>query len=423
METKLIKRYPLGNPDRIWRQDNFIISTFNASAKDMRLAFTNLKEAYFNLAETGWIPKERCDEAIAIAEETGLDILIQNWNYFGGFQDSRKTEIVPEELAAYIEKTKKYRHIYGYYVWDEPFHAPDIAKAAEQTNVIEALDPSRMPFSVALPSYNLAYTYANGQYESYLENFVTTINPPVMSLDYYPFALLHPSDKEQLDNCEIYKDLFLMKKWSLKKNMPLWFYYQGTGDLESCNLSPRQITMQVNLALLYGAKGIQHYTVIGPVIDKYGEKGDYYEHIKTLNRRIAMWGRTLMALTSTGVYHSDDVLANDPSFRADFCDHFKDSAVFADTLPLRTSVGEFVDSDGNRYVILLNRDYINPSEISLKLAKTSRIYEVDEVYGRQHMVSKTVKSLKAELRPGEAKLYRIQDAKEPAYLVDYILEK
>ena len=35
METKIIHRHPLGNPKRKWKQDNFIISTFRASEKNI----------------------------------------------------------------------------------------------------------------------------------------------------------------------------------------------------------------------------------------------------------------------------------------------------------------------------------------------------------------------------------------------------
>ena len=36
MEHKILSRYPLGNPRRKWRQDNFILSQFKAQGNDMR---------------------------------------------------------------------------------------------------------------------------------------------------------------------------------------------------------------------------------------------------------------------------------------------------------------------------------------------------------------------------------------------------
>lgn len=195
MKTKLLKRFPIGNPRRTWRQDSFVISTFSfhGAHGNIRLALENLKAADFNLVEFGWLPEEFCDMSIDIAEEVGVDVMVQNWKYFGGFQDTRETDIDAAALREYIEKLKKYRHVYGYYVWDEPYKPDDTVKAAYQTNVIAEMDPERCPFSVAIPSYNDTYRYENGLFDGYLERYVNEIDPPVMSLDFYPFAM-HPNE-------------------------------------------------------------------------------------------------------------------------------------------------------------------------------------------------------------------------------------
>jgi len=424
MLTKVLKRHPLGNPRRTWRQERFVISTFSihGAHRNIRLALENLVAADFNLVEFGWLPEEFCDTAIATAEEVGVDVLVQNWKYFGGFQNTRETVIDEKFLRAYVEKLKKYRHVYGYYVWDEPYKPDDTVKAAYQTNVMDKLDPERCPFSVAIPSYNDTYTYKNGLFDGYLERYVAEIDPPVMSLDFYPFAM-HPNDRTQLDECNVYKDLYLMRKWGIEKQLPLWFYYQGTPELGNCTLTGWQMDVQVNNALLYGAKGIQHYTAAGCVLDADGGRGDYFEHTRKINRRLVQWGRTLMALTSTGVYHSDEVLAADPDFRKNYCDDFADSMLFEGKLDARVSVGEFADDYGNRYAMILNRDYVRTRDISMKLKTEKRVYEVSEKDGMQRVLHENACEMDIHLKPGQARLFRIQDAAEEAFLMDYILDK
>ena len=422
METRVLSRLPIGNPRRAWRQDRFILSTFRGVTGDIRTGFNTLKDAHFNLLEFGWVPSDKTDDAIAIAEEVGVDVLVQDWRHFGGFQESHSREIDPEDIQAYVRRCQKYHHIYGYYVWDEPYFPEDIEKAAAQTDVMARLDPERMPFTVAIPSYNKAYTYGNGQFDEYLERFVNRIDPPVMSLDYYPFAF-HPNDETQLDGSGLYKDLYLMRKWSLKKQLPLWFYYQGTEALGPCSLTTRQIDMQAHTALLYGAKALQHYTVVGSVIREDGTPGDFFQHQKKLNTRIENWGRTLMALTSTGVYHSAEVLANDPDFRTSYCDDFAESALFAGELPRRISLGEFTDPYGNRYAMVVNRDYLAPQTVSLPLSAPMRVYEVSDQDGYQSLFTENAASLDISLSPGGARLFRMQDPGQEPYLIDYRLEK
>lgn len=424
MQTRLLKRYPIGNPRRVWKQDRFVISTFSihGATENIRLALENLKEAGFDLVEFGWLPEEMCDTTIAIAEEVGIDVLVQNWKYFGGFQNTKEAVLDEDKLRGYVEKLKKYRRVFGYYVWDEPYKPDDTRKAALHTNVIEEMDPERCPFSVAIPSYNDTYTYKNGLFDGYMERYVTEIDPPVMSLDFYPFSM-HPNDETQLDNCNVYKDLFLMRKWGKEKQLPLWFYYQGTPELGDCTLTGWQMDVQVNYALLYGAKAVQHYTAAGCVLNEDSTKGDYFEITKGINRRLRQWGRTLMALESTGVYHSDEVLKDDADFRTKYCDDFADSAFFNGELQNRVSVGEFADGYGNRFAMVLNRDYTRSRDIKIELKNEMRVYEISAVDGLQKVYSETADSLAMRLKPGQARFFRLQNAAEEAYFVDYILEK
>lgn len=64
-EKKYLKRYPLGNTKRNWKQDKFILSTFSPASLDFRnfdpngvdhtrRAVQNCANAGFNLLELGW---------------------------------------------------------------------------------------------------------------------------------------------------------------------------------------------------------------------------------------------------------------------------------------------------------------------------------------------------------------------------------
>ena len=156
METKCVKWAPIGNPHRKWRQDRFIISTFNGLTDNLRLGIENAKEAGFTMIETGWGKANQTYAANNICAEVGMDILTQDVDIMGSFQRGPGVErgyYIREKLDEYLEKSKKNPHILGYYLWDEPISDKQRANAREQVDLFEELDPGRLGFTVANPSY------------------------------------------------------------------------------------------------------------------------------------------------------------------------------------------------------------------------------------------------------------------------------
>lgn len=427
MDTKIIYREPLGNPNRKYRQDRFMISTFRGLTNDLRKGLELCKELGLDMVEFGWVTPEDSYKCVTACEEVGIDGIIQNWDVFGGFQTTEgevKTDIT--KIKEYIEYTNKYKHVVGYYVWDEPYVDEKIQAAAEQLELFEALDPGRMPFTVAIPSYNDKWTWENGLFEEYLYKYTETIKPVVLSLDYYPFGYKKPERPKQLDDSNVFLDLALMRKITLEKKIPMWFYFQAQDDVMTHGYEkfpPEKVRVQMYLALLYGAVGLQYYNVYNGAITEDAERGPLFFFTKEINHRMHQLGKTLMALTSVGVFHSPEVMEGKEAFDA-YRQPISESDVLADEeLPKRCSVGEFVDAEGNRYLMVQNRDYNIARAFSLKLKKKCRIYEVSQEDGKQFVKSNSSQTLNVKLAPGEAVLVRCQDAKEEKYLIDYILKK
>lgn len=433
MKTKTIYREPIGNPDRKYRQNQFIISSCMSvgavladEQSDLRECIRQIKEVGCNLTEFIWADKEMTEKCVLACEEYGIDGVFQNWEAFGGFQ-ARKGEMKMnrEEFDKFMEFNKKYKHFYGYYVWDEPLSDEAVDATAEQLNQIEELDPKRLPFTVAIPSYNATDTWDNGLFERYLRRYAEVVNPAVMSLDYYPFSALRPEPINQLDDKHLFLDIALLRELALKSKTPMWFYIQ-TQDMPMgeryFRFTPARMTMQAYNALLYGAKGIQYYCTVEGAIYRDGRKGPLYFPMLEMNERITQWGKTLMALTSEHVFHSPKLLADNENYDQ-FREPLKESKVLADgELPFRCSVGEFSDEEGNCYLMILNRDYMEKRTFNLELKDFFRVYEVSGEDGSQSVRQKSTKRLDIELAAGDAIFLRLQDAKEEAYLIDYCLK-
>lgn len=433
MKTKIIYRKPLGNPDRKYRQSEFIISSymslyegFEEGVGDLRLCIQNVKELGCNLTEFLWSPPEMTERCILACEEFGIDGVFQNWDAFGGFQASKGImKCNMEKLKEFMEFSKKYKHFYGYYVWDEPLSKEAVNAAGEQVNEIEALDSERLPQTIAIPSYNATDTWKNGKYESYLKRYVRVINPAVLTLDYYPFNATRPVPFNQLDASELFLDIALLRELSLEKKIPMWFCIQAQDSPmgeKYYRFTPEKLMMQAYNVLLHGAKGVQYYCPVEGAIYRDGRKGPLFFQMQALNERLRQWGKTLMALTSVGVFHSPELLKDNWNFER-FRQPIADSQILADEeLPFRCSVGELEDCEGNRYLIILNRDYQNANKFKLNLKQPYRVYEVSGVDGTQFVRHKKIQKLSVELSPGDAVFLRFQEPEKEAYLIDYLLK-
>ena len=425
METKKLLRFPLGNTKRIWRQKDFILSSFQGKGKNKRNAVTYWKQSGLTCVELGWADHDEAWEVANLCEEIGLDLIFQDFSEFGGMQEWHRDDVRSDTMAKDIaDKIRPYKRTIGYYVWDEPFKDDQLEETRRQIDMIEKEDPERLGFTVAIPSYNNEYTWINGEFPAYLRRFVDIIEPAILSLDYYPIGIEGWTKEGQLDNSRMWLDLEMMRKICREKKLPLWFYFQSY-DLHkrgSGFVFP-MARMMMYAACLYGAKALQNFTAPHSITDMNGDKGQYFDEFCVINREFQKLGNTLLALDCKFVFHSDDLLTEklDTYKEGLPTDVISDSSVLCGTLPCRTSVGELHDEYGNKYLFVLNRDYEKAADITLSLKNDSRIYIVDRNDGTQKVLEESTKEIKLHLEEGDAVLIRVQNSCEEAFIIEYEL--
>lgn len=423
MKHIILSRYPLGNPHRVWRQDNFVLSTFAARAKNMRDALENCALADFNLLEMGWASHEEAEEALRLCEELDIDLLYQDFSLYGGMQErNMERHSGQTELKSVVDHVRSYKHCIGYYVWDEPYKPDQLRESRRLVDMFQHENPDRLPFTVAIPSYNNLYRWDNDEFTSYLTRYVNEIDPPVLSLDYYPVGLAHFNDNDQLDNSLMWCDLGLMRLLGRQNSMPIWFYYQAVNLHRYPHFEFPMVRVSMYAAALYGAKGLQQYTAVGSVIDDKGQKAPFFDEQKRIHGEFKKLGNTLMALENRCVFHSADLLPG-CSYMIGLCDDIAQSEVLTGQLEERVSVGEFADANGNLYLLILNRDYTKERTITLHFRKPARVYEVDRSTGCQLVLAECTDTLSTAFSMGDGKLLRVQDAVEEAFTIEYRLEK
>lgn len=448
MKNIVYTRRPLGNKRFNWRQKDFTLSTFNCVGADMDLAVKNCKEAGFNLLELGWATHDQVWEAVEMCEKHGIDLIFQDLSLFGGMMDRHDDRPVnDDDIRKTVLSLKDKKHTVGFYVWDEPYCDYLFKEARRQSDIMQECDPEALLFTVFPPSYNPGPTWDNGQYYDAFEEFVKSVDPPVLSMDFYPigdYCELYPglvyTKEKELDDSPFWLDLTVARNLARKYDLPFWFYYQCCHVYHTEKLDFSMVRAMMYAAALYGAKGLQNYTVTGTcrygqgsstyptketVLIATGEKGDFFDEMKEIHAEFKNLGNTLMALTNRAVYHSDDleVFGKYGEIYKNYRDDIAESNLLAGDLPQRTSVGELYDDYGNEYLFILNRDFYKEKAVQIRLKEEYRIYQVCRNDGKQYLYNESTDTISAELACGDAILLRLQKVTEEPCTVAYQLEE
>jgi hypothetical protein len=101
----------------------------------------------------------------------------------------------------------------------------------------------------------------------------------------------------------------------------------------------------------------------------------------------------------------------------------EESELVEGALTPRISISEHTDAHGNKYLMVLNRDYEHDASLSLKLKNKSNVYEVSKKDGDQYLAFDHARAIPVYLAPGDLALYRIQNADEAHFTIEYYLDK
>lgn len=438
MQHKLLARKPVGNPRRVWKQDNFLLSVSSAGSMHTALVeqsdYTYRKtrrgvktciDGGFNLLGCLWADSKMAMEIVRTAERYGGNVLFQDLRRFGGM-GYKNIFCETNDYKGVIEDTGRWKCIKGYCMWDEPILQEHLEETRRMIDHCEQVRPDLLPYTVANPDYHKLCCWKDQAYAPYIDRFLDTVDPAQMSFDHYPIGRSEYDPTLQLDNSTMWSNLEIVRRAAGKRNIPMYFWYQG----QRFPWHKIYYTFHFNMAramahagVLHGVKGLECYIEFDGFIDPAtGGRGAFFEEQKRLNEELAALGNTLMALECDRVIHDETLLPDHPAMEG-LRTSVKEGELVEGGLVPRTSISEHTDAYGNRYLMVLNRDFEQTATLSLKLKKLSHVYEVSKEDGEQRMIGQAVEKLPVSLTPGDLKLYRIQDADGEPFTIEYYLDK
>lgn len=333
--------------------------------------------------------------ALEIAARHGLRLWIKDTRFgtYAPLSPGWETD-----LDAAVSEYGRYPALDSYFIMDEP-NRSQIDAIAPIVRRLQAADPLRIAYVNLLPDYVSSELLGTENYEEYVESFIGSTQPRLLSYDYYPFG------KKNKNRSGFFRNLTTMRTLSLRHGVPFMLIVQAMPHGSYRDPTEGELAWQIFHALAYGARGISYFAYWTPKevegADKLkfrygliedGKPTRHYFEAMRLNRKAAALGRELAGAESVAVADSAGVIG--PAFPIGPIDAIDGGEITA---------GLFVDPRGRFHALLVNRDYRYGTTARVQLRPHASIPERFDADSEQWTPEP---SLAFTLAPGDAQLVR-----------------
>jgi len=329
---------------RPWVEVNFPIIAWNiltpahTPASKSESLYEDLADAGYNVA--GFVTRED----LSRAKEAGIKAIL----FDPKFWELAKSPITPaertEQYAALLPAERE--PLIGVYIVDEP-NASALRPAGNAVQALHAAAPDLWPFISFFPIYVDPQALGFSQYASYVKAAFTKVGAWNFSGCFYGLM----EDGTTRDG--YWRQLRLLRDLSVENNKPFFQFVLTTPHFRYREPSVADLAFTTFSGLAYGAKGLIHFTAVGPSvgnyrlapIDQFGNRTPTFHAVQNLNKMVSVLGPTLLGLKSQRVYFTGRPPEGEPSVSDDS---------FVKSVDFDALVGDFVDAAGVRYALITN---------------------------------------------------------------------
>ena len=254
-----------------------------------------------------------------------------------------------KNVASLVAKVGRHPAVFGYYLRDEP-GVGMFAGLAKVADLIRELSPGKWPYINLFPDYANADQLGIPTYAEYLERFIATCHPSIISYDNYSLM----DDGSVRGN--YWSNLESVRAACQKHGIEFWNIVLSVAHFSYRELNAADFRFEVYTTLAYGGRGISYFTYftsstgnyrMAP-IDQFGHQTPTWYYMQHVNLQIQKLAPTLLQLHSDAVYHIGQL----PSGASGPPTNSLVSSVAGDNF----LVGDFTHRDGSRYLMVVNKD-------------------------------------------------------------------
>ena len=265
-------------------------------------------------------------------------------------------------LDAIVKDYKKHPALLGYFLTDEP-GANSFAGLGEVVAYLKEIDPEHVAYINLLPNYATSNQQAAASqlgtdtYNQYLDKYLQTVKPDVLSYDHYHF--MKGADRPGFVSNLASAQQATATGSPFQRATPFWQIVLSVEHGPYRMLNENELRYEAMQTLVFGGQGLVYFTYWQPndpafvwknsIFNRDGTPGALYEPVKKVNRDVKELAKWLYGASVIKTYLTGDG-ANE-------------GTPLGNEAPVRItgggnlSIGQFRDGKGYLYMLFTNRDY------------------------------------------------------------------
>ena len=205
------------------------------------------------------------------------------------------------QLDALVNSVRNHPALYAYHVVDEP-SATEFGTFSPIVNYLRERDPNHVARINLFPIGPTSTKLGAADYDAYLNQFISTIQPSLLSYDHYSFTTTGDEGGYLLNLEEVSQKVKLA-------GIPFMNIVQTSGWGNMRIPTDNEVRFLAYTTLAYGAQGICYYTwssyppcpdILGGIVNSNGTLN--YKTLKSTNQAFVAIAKQYQPLKSIGVY-------------------------------------------------------------------------------------------------------------------------
>ncbi|MDR1673086.1 MAG: beta-galactosidase [Bacteroidales bacterium] len=356
--------------------------------------FEEMKDAGFNVGFSFYSNLFYAEEALDIAEKTGIKLIIH----------CPEVETNPREV---VQRLKQHKAFFAYHLRDEP-HINDFTYLGMLAEQIQLDDRTHPCYVNLFPNFaDTMDLIGSATYREYLEAFIKNVPTDLLSFDHYPVRMDEKGNRTLSGRW--YENLEEIASVSRAFNRPFWAFILASahGDYPVPTVGEMKLQAYSNLA--YGAQGLQYFTYWHPAsggkwnfhhspINEDGKRSIIYDRIRAVNKELEQLSGVFGGAKMISVWHTGKDIPAGTRRLTRLPQH---------VLALQTDGNALVSllqTDENRFMVIVNKDFRMPLQLTVITDHT-----VKKILKDGSLIPASLYASDMEIDAGDAAIYMMTE--------------